>query len=107
VARHRAFPGAVPFEDVGIEVEGVAQRPEGEPVEAPRPERFEGLGDRLRGEAAGEARDGRGAREPAEAEELPKRDIGLEHRELGEAARPGEDAREERENDVVGRGRVG
>jgi len=38
---------------------------------------------------------------------LADRDIGLEDRELGEAAGAGQDAREEREDDVMGWGGVG
>ncbi len=77
--------------------------PDGEPVEAPRPERLEGRRDGLRGEAPEEAGDRRRAREPAKAEQLPDRDIGLQDGELGEAAGACQDTREEREDDVMRR----
>lgn len=94
-----ALLGSLPLGDAGVEVEGVSGSPDGEPIQEPRPQRFQGRRDCLRGEPPDDAGDGRGAREPAKAEVPTDRDIGLQDRELHEAARAGQNTREEHEND--------
>lgn len=84
-AMQRPLLGAVPLHDTGVQIEGVPRRASGKPIERPRPQRFEGLGDRLRGEPPEEASEGRHAREPLEAAELLDRGIRLQDRKLGKA----------------------
>jgi hypothetical protein len=100
-AFERALLRAVALEDAGVEVERVPRDPGREAGQAPGEQRGKGLRHGLRGEPAEEPGEGGRTREAAEAEELAHRLIRLERREVGEAAGPGEHAREEGQEDLV------